>query len=70
MKLLATDWKCTGAKHIWNCGAAALFRLADGRFELRGGSRDDRLEALEWASLFEHDAVFDPTCPPKNPEQN
>lgn len=70
MKLLATDWKSTAAKHLWTCGAAALFRREDGKFELHGGTRHDRMEALEWASLFDHDAVFDPTCPNPQPEQN
>lgn len=72
MKIIATNWKASkGAKHIWNSGLAALYRMTDGRFELHGGSRHDRLEALEMASLFHHEAVFDPACPPaKHPERN
>jgi hypothetical protein len=71
VKIIATHWKASkGAKHIWNAGLAALYRMADGRFELHGGSRRERLEALEMASLFHHEAVFDPTCPNSHPERN
>ncbi|MBL6766012.1 MAG: hypothetical protein ISQ14_13745 [Verrucomicrobiae bacterium] len=66
-----SNWKASkGVKHIWNAGMATLYRMNDGRFELHGGSRRDRLEALEMASLFHHEAVFDPTCPTKHPERN
>lgn len=39
-------------------GQATLHRRGDGRYELHGGSPADRADALEWASLFQHDAVF------------
>ncbi len=39
-------------------GRATLHRRFDGRYELRNGSDADRAAALEWASLFQHDAVF------------
>lgn len=39
-------------------GAAALIRARDGRFEVRGGSRSEHLEAREWVSLFQHEAVI------------
>ena len=39
-------------------GEATLFRAADGRYELRGGSPADHAAAREWAVLFQHDAVF------------
>ncbi|MFA6543530.1 MAG: hypothetical protein WCS99_03840, partial [Limisphaerales bacterium] len=39
-------------------GRATLHRRGDGRYELRGGSPADRADALEWASIFQHDAVF------------
>jgi hypothetical protein len=39
-------------------GRATLHRHRNGRYELRGGSAADRAEACEWASLFQHDAVF------------
>lgn len=71
MKLNASNWKPgKGIKHIWNCGTAALYRMRDGRFELHGGSRTERIEAYEMASLFDHDAVFDPVCPKPQPERN
>ena len=39
-------------------GSATLHRHRDGRYELCGGSAADRAAAREWASLFQHDAVF------------
>jgi len=42
-------------------GQAALIRKTDGKWQLRGGSRADRLTAREWISLFKHDVVV-----PKN----
>jgi len=33
-------------------GGAQLIRYLDGRTELRGGSKEDRLAAQEWISLF------------------
>ena len=33
------------------------FRTADGRFEVRGGSRTDQTPVREWISLFQHEAV-------------
>ena len=38
-------------------GQAQLIRYLDGKTELRGGSREDRLSAHEWISLFWHEAV-------------
>jgi len=38
-------------------GEARLIRYLDGRTELRGGSKEDRLAAQEWLSLFWHGAV-------------
>ena len=38
-------------------GEAQLIRYLNGRTELRGGSKDDRLAAQEWISLFWHEAV-------------
>mgnify|MGYP006899592475 CR=1 FL=1 len=71
MKLNVLNWNASEtAKHIGTFGQAELYRSPDGKFELAGGTRDDRFEALEWASLFLHDAVFDPTCPTKYPERN
>ncbi len=39
-------------------GDAQLLRHPSGRWELRGGTAHDRLEAKEWISLFCHEAVF------------
>jgi hypothetical protein len=38
-------------------GEAQLIRYLDGKTELRGGSKEDRLAAQEWISLFWHEAV-------------
>jgi hypothetical protein len=38
-------------------GEAELIRYLNGRVELRGGSKEDRLAAHEWVSLFWHEAV-------------
>jgi hypothetical protein len=38
-------------------GEARLIKYLDGKVELRGGSKEDRLAAQEWISLFWHEAV-------------
>jgi hypothetical protein len=38
-------------------GEARLVKYLDGKTELRGGSKEDRLAAQEWISLFWHEAV-------------
>lgn len=38
-------------------GSARLLSDQRGRLELRGGSREDRISAIEWISLFMHEAV-------------
>jgi len=38
-------------------GRARLMRESDGRFALEGGSRHDRLAAIEWTSMFLPEAV-------------
>ena len=38
-------------------GQAQLIRFLDGKTELRGGSKEDRLAAQEWISLFWHEAL-------------
>jgi hypothetical protein len=38
-------------------GNAKLVRRSDCKFELRGGSNEDRAEAREWISIFMHEAV-------------
>jgi hypothetical protein len=47
-------------------GTATLLRHRDGRYELSGGSASERAAAHEWASLFQHDAVF-PLTPEARP---
>ena len=37
---------------IANFGGAKLVRTIQGRFELRGGTRSDLIEAREWAAMF------------------
>jgi hypothetical protein len=38
-------------------GDAKLVKTLNRKYELRGGSRQDRIAAREWISLFFHDAV-------------
>ena len=38
-------------------GQAKLMKNLDGKLELIGGSKDDRLAAHEWISLFMHEAI-------------
>ncbi len=45
---------------IASFGQARLYADWEGRYELRGGTAQDRTEAKEWISLFMHEAV--PHC--------
>ncbi len=45
-------------KVIARFGGAALIRGQNGIWQLQGGSKDDKVSAQEWASLFQHEAVF------------
>jgi hypothetical protein len=38
-------------------GEARLIKFLDGKLELKGGSKEDRLAAHEWIALFMHEAV-------------
>jgi len=38
-------------------GEAKLIKRLDGKIELRGGSKEDHAEAMEWMSLFCHEAA-------------
>jgi len=42
---------------ITQFGGAMLVKTREGKFELQGGSADNRTEAKEWMSLFLHEAV-------------
>jgi hypothetical protein len=42
---------------IASWGEARLIRYLDGKLVLQGGSKEDRLAAHEWVSLFWHEAV-------------
>jgi hypothetical protein len=46
-------------KIVVSFGEADLLRRANGRFELRGGTRSDRQDAREWVSLFKHEAAVE-----------
>jgi hypothetical protein len=48
-------------------GNAALIKHTDGRFELKGGSEDDRTSAKEWISMFMNEAA--PLFPPVQERQ-
>jgi hypothetical protein len=38
-------------------GQAALIKQSNGTWQLKGGTKEDRLSAREWISLFLHEAV-------------
>jgi hypothetical protein len=59
MKLrnIVPDFKNEG-EVIASWGQARLVRSLDGKYLLSGGSREDRLAAKEWISLFCHDVVI------------
>jgi hypothetical protein len=38
-------------------GQAQLIKYLDGKVVLKGGTKEDRLAAHEWVSLFWHEAV-------------
>ena len=42
---------------IASFGQAQIVKYLDGKYELRGGSKDDRLAAKEWIALFCHEVV-------------
>ncbi len=42
---------------IASFGQAQLVKYLDGKYELRGGSKEDRLAAKEWISLSCHNVV-------------
>jgi hypothetical protein len=59
MKLrhLVESARANEGKLVAQFGGAALIRLRNGKWQLKGGSRNDRLSAQEWISLFLHEAV-------------
>jgi hypothetical protein len=53
------DWaRNNEGKVVVSFGDAHLLRRRDGSFELRGGTRADRLAAHEWVSMFKHEAAI------------
>jgi hypothetical protein len=42
---------------IASWGQARLIKYLDGKLELKGGSKEDRIKAREWISMFLTDAV-------------
>lgn len=57
VKNILSLWSA-GTETVACFGTATLHRARSGRYELQGGSASDRADALEWASLFQHDAVI------------
>ena len=55
-KNLIADLKDEG-RVIAVSGQARLLKFFDGRYELRGGSREDRQAIKEWVSMFCHEIV-------------
>jgi len=45
-------------KTVARFGTARLIKAPSGRFQLIGGTTEDRLVAREWTSLFLHEAVL------------
>lgn len=54
-------------REIARFGSARLVRLASGRVEVRGGTREDRMEAREWASYHCHEAIVQIPRKPSEP---
>lgn len=54
--LMDSRWSDAG-EIVARFGGAELIRERGGKWQLRGGSRSDRLAAHEWISLFQHEAV-------------
>ena len=46
-----------GGEVVAAWGQAQLIKYLDGKLELKGGSKEDRIAAHEWMSLFWHEAV-------------
>ena len=57
VKKLFSLWSA-GTEAVASFGTATLHQSRDGRYELRGGTAADQQEALDWASICQHDAVF------------
>ena len=55
-KNLIADFKDEG-RVIATFGQARLLKYLDGKYELRGGSDEDRQAVKEWISLFCHEVV-------------
>jgi hypothetical protein len=58
LKRIGKMFAANTEKVIASFGDAKLLADYDGRLEIRGGSKDDRLAAMEWISLFMHEAVL------------
>jgi hypothetical protein len=52
-----TEHSADFAELIAVFGRARLVRLADGAYEIQGGSRDEEIEIQEWTSLFLPEAL-------------
>jgi hypothetical protein len=53
----ASDSRRNEAELVAGFGQARLVKMLDGKYELRGGSHDDRLAAQEWISMFFHESI-------------
>lgn len=51
------NWFGAEGEIVARFGAAKLIRKPDGSWRLEGGSRDERRSAMEWISLFAHEAI-------------
>ena len=66
LKQLFPELERTDGQLIAAFGQARLIRNFSGRYELLGGSKEDCRHALEWISLFLHEAVVDVRPVPLN----
>ncbi len=57
IRSLLAHWVKIEGEVIAEFGQARLIRTLDGKYQLRGGSREDLIAAREWISLFLNDAV-------------
>ena len=57
MRNLIPEFVRNDGEVIATFGHARLIKRLAGDYELVGGSKEDRAQALEWISMFMHEAV-------------
>ena len=59
---MRTEMHASNSRHdegelVAGFGQARLVKMLDSKYELRGGSREERQAARDWISMFFHEAV-------------